>query len=496
MLVEEGIFENTLELGPKIERQILEVGQVLSTPIAARHEMKCLSEQGRTLHVYTPRIQERTEAGRFASGSLAELTETIKVGEETSLLALRRALSEVRSRSLTTSSPYFMNQLFSGLMPQNLMAEELIAQTRTTMATIEASPVFSKIESQLVESLGEIIGWEVGSRDGVCVPGGSAANFMALHCARQKKFPEMKKRGIAGKILKVFVSQEAHYSFKKACMALGLGTDHLVSVAVDAHGKMIPHELEAKIEACIKNGETPLLVSATSGTTVLGSFDPIDEISQVCRKHGVWLHVDAAWGGPALFSEKLKDLMSGSELADSLTFDAHKLFGAGLTCSFILTKHVGLLLEANDVSGGDYLFHASDESIDRGKMTWQCGRRADALSFWTIWKSLGTQGLGSFVDRLTSVRDEALAWIQTQERIELVSSPEYLNLCVRIKPPRPELDKADWSRQVREGLKDKNIAMVNYSTNEQGHFLRLILANPELELKHVQQILQWSLEQE
>ena len=498
VLVQEGVFENTLDLGSKKEVQVLEVGQVLNTPLEAHHSMRCLSATGKTLHIYTPRIKDESIPSRFKAGSLDLQRKNLKLAEPTRLDILRRDLREIRDQSLSTNSVYFMNQLFSGLMPQTLLAEEVIAETKTTLATYEASPVFSQIEVEVIEALGKIIGWPEGNRDGVNVPGGSAANFMALHCARQKKFPEFKTKGMNGKPCQVFVSGEAHYSFKKACAVLGMGVENLIQTPVDEKGRMIPSALDHLLKISEEKNCTPLLVCGTSGTTVLGAFDPIDEIADVCRRHDVWLHVDGAWGGPAIFSERLRPLMKGIELADSMTFDAHKLLGAGLPCSFLLTRHKGLLLEANDVSGADYLFHGAnsvtDLNADRGKSSWQCGRRADALSFWTLWKSLGTKGLGEFVERLLAVRDQTLAWIQTQSRLRLVGSPDFLNICVRVEPPSPSDNAEDWSRIVRESLKDKNLALVNYSQNSDGPFLRLILAHPRLQLEDVKQILQWALD--
>jgi sulfinoalanine decarboxylase len=239
--------------------------------------------------------------------------------------------------------------------------------------------------------------------------------------------------------------------------------------------------------------EYPILVAATSGTTVLGAFDEIEPVSSVCKNQGVWLHVDGAWGGPALFSKKLRPLVRGIELADSVAFDAHKLFGANLTSSFFLTRHNKILHEANDVTGGDYLFHSDGLNLDLGKLSWQCGRKADAMSFWTIWKSVGTDGLGDFVDRLLEIREETLNWIRTQSRLELVSVPDYLNICVRVIPPHGKEDP-DWAKFVRERLKEKDQAMVNYSENQEGSFLRLILAHPYLKFEHVRQVLEWALE--
>lgn len=491
VLIEKGFFENTLDLGMKTEVSAAEAGQVVSTPIGARHKMKCLSESGKTLHVYIPKIRELTEQGNFQSPPRSEFKDLLKIKEPTDIDQLRKLLEQIAEKSVATHSPLFMNQLFSGVLPQMLMAENLIQQTKTTLATHEASPLFSQMEEEVISSLGELIGWPLLQRQGVAVPGGSAANFMALHCARQKAFPDSKTKGYSGTRLRVYVSQEAHYSMKKACVVLGLGLESLVLVDSDAQGKMRTEVLESAILKDKAQGFTPLMVCATAGTTVLGAFDPIDSIAPLCESYGLWLHVDGAWGGPALFCNALRPLMRGIEKADSVTFDAHKLFGANLTCSFLLTRHENLLLEANDVSGGDYIFH--EGNLDRGRLSWQCGRRADAVSFWTIWKSVGTLGLDHFVDRLLGVRDEALNWIRSQPRLELVSQPEFLNLCVRISPPGASPD-AQWSKTVRAALIDSNKAMVNYSSDARGPFLRLILAHPYLEFRHIQDILTSALE--
>ncbi|MEO5667462.1 MAG: aminotransferase class V-fold PLP-dependent enzyme, partial [Bdellovibrionota bacterium] len=462
--------------------------------IGAQHEIRCLSPRGKTLHVYTPRLREEAATLRFSTPRHGRLHEEIDLKLSEGPLAwhaLAETLRQIEKNSLSTHSPFFMNQLFSGVLAETIAAEEVITRSKTTMATFEASPALSAVEIEVVEALGKLIGWK--ESEGICVPGGSAANFMALHCARQHAFPEMKATGLDGRRLKVFISAEAHYSFKKACVALGIGRDNLVPIAVDAQGRMQVALLDEALAECRKRGDTPLMVCATAGTTVLGSFDPIREISTVCRRHGIWLHVDGAWGGPALFSKTARTLVDGIESADSMTFDAHKLFGAGLTCSFFLTRHQRLLLEANDVSGADYLFH-SDETQDRGRLSWQCGRRADALSFWTIWKSHGSEGLGAFVDRLFETRRELLDWLSDQPRLQLVSKPEFLNVCVRVIPPQTQASQArEWSRHVRESLKEENLAFVNFSTNADGTFLRLILANPFLNFTHLRQILEAAL---
>ena len=494
VLIEEGTFEDTLNLGWKTEIRCLEAGQALQTPIGAKHAIRCLSSKGKTCHIYAPRLSSRPEKDKFHSAVSETLKRDLRLDTSVRTDSLQKILKSIRDESISTHSPHFMNQLFSGVSPQMILAEEIITQTKTTLATQEASPVFSAIESEVITELGKKIGWSEDSIDGASVPGGSAANFMALHCARQRRVPEVKRLGMTGERFKVFVSSESHYSFKKAAVALGLGTESVLVVPVDQSGKMDILALDSSIERSAAQGEIPLLVCATAGTTVFGAFDPLNEIAKICEKHQIWLHVDGAWGGPALFSKKMAASIRGVGKADSFTFDAHKLFGAGLTCSFLLTRHKGLLLEANDVSGGAYLFHIDDPEIDRGKASWQCGRRADAVSFWAIWKSLGSDGLERAIDRLITLREDTVLWAKQQPRLELVCEPEYLNVCLRVAPPQGNDSQPEgWSKVVREKLKDQNFAMVNYSANTDGTFLRLILAHPFLEFKHVQEILEYAL---
>lgn len=500
VLIQHGTFENLTHNGIKSEMVIREAGQVIVTPPGADHQIKCVSESGKTLHVYVPRITEELTQTNLTPPSLEKLRSELNLGLESNGSNWQQLISEVENiqkHSLSTHSPLFMNQLFSGVLPEMLLAESMIAKTKSTMATFEASPALTLVEMEVTQQLGHLIGWNQKQTEGITVPGGSAANFMALHCARQKKFPQFKAQGMAAVTpLKIFVSHDAHYSFKKACVVLGFGTDALVTVKTDSRGKMLTDDLADKISACEINNEIPLIVCATAGTTVLGAFDPISEIADLCEQKNIWLHVDAAWGGPVLFSENQKSKVAGIHRADSVTFDAHKLFGASLTCSFFVSRHPQILLEANDVSGAEYLFHDASEVIDRGRLSWQCGRKADAMSFWTIWKSAGTQGLGDFVDRLMQVQSDTVEWLQSQPRLHLFKDPEFLNICVRVQPPiGSDADPKAWSMHVRNELRKKNLTMINYSSTVDGNtFLRLILAHPKINIELTKQILSWALE--
>ncbi|PIT99503.1 MAG: hypothetical protein COT74_10915 [Bdellovibrionales bacterium CG10_big_fil_rev_8_21_14_0_10_45_34] len=490
LFVTEGRLRASIDFGFKTEVCELELGsQMRLYP----NSHLCIEPISNTAQMFVARVAEfetRTELNpsRFYQDLNTDWS-LISSPATMNLSALSDLASSVIANSIDSLSPKFMNQLYSGVIPHAIIADNIRSQTKTTLAIQEASPVFSQIEVALTEAICQLIGWSCGTSDGISVPGGTFGNFMALHCARIRKWPEGKSKGFFGKPARIYVSSEAHYSFKKGALALGFGIDNIVEIATDEHGKMIVSQLAATIANDKRSGFVPLLVGATAGTTVQGAFDPLEEIARLCQSEGIWFHVDAAWGCPALFSKKLKHLVVGIEAADSVTFDAHKFFASSLTATLFLTKHKSLLLEANDVAGGDYLFHNNTPESDRGRLTWQCGRGPDLLAFWLLWKHLGLQGLSEVVDHFLVIQQECVKWIQTQQRLKLMHQPEYLNLCVEVLHPQMKTDN-EWSAKVRRVLKAKNQAFVNYSTNSEGvTFLRLILVHPHISVQNILDIL-------
>jgi len=405
----------------------------------------------------------------------SDILADLPVGEPNDWQSVLELAEKIRQHSVSTHSPLFMNQLFSGVRPESLLADSVISQTRTTMATQEASPIFTKIERELVRALAQRLNWN--TVDGIGVPGGSAGNFMAIHCARQIYYPQSKTEGHGGRKLRIFVSDQSHYSFSKACIVLGLGTEALVKVKTDREGRMIPDELIKAVHHERHQGHCPLMVGATAGTTVFGAFDPIRALSDICREESMWLHVDGAWGGPVIFSQEHRSLLDGIEHADSLTFDAHKLLGATLTSTLFVTRHRQILREANDVTGGDYLFH-DDDRLDLGRLSWQCGRRADSFVFWLLWKSYGDQGFDEMIAGLFQRRDEFVARLKGSDRFQLIHTPSFLNVCFKFA----EADESgERLVRLREALIHQNLAFINYSENaEHGRFFRMVFANPAL----------------
>ncbi|CAH1979644.1 unnamed protein product [Acanthoscelides obtectus] len=211
-------------------------------------------------------------------------------------------------------------------------------------------------------------------------------------------------------------------------------------VPSDENGRMIPTELERLIMERKTRGHIPFFVCCTSGTTVLGAFDPINAIADICKKYGMWLHVDAAWGGGLLLSRKYRHpRLTGIERADSVTWNPHKLMGALLQCSTIHFKEDGLLMSCNQMSA-DYLFMQDklyDIRYDTGDKVIQCGRHNDIFKLWLQWRGKGDDGFEKHMDRLMELSEYMVKRIKEQpDKFYLIMEPEMVNVSFWYIPKR------------------------------------------------------------
>ncbi|XP_073939563.1 cysteine sulfinic acid decarboxylase isoform X3 [Castor canadensis] len=394
--------------------------------------------------------------------------------------------------SVKTGHPRFFNQLFSGLDPHALAGRIITESLNTSQYTYEIAPVFVLMEEEVLKKLRSLVGWSSG--DGVFCPGGSISNMYAMNLARYQRYPDCKQRGLrALPPLALFTSKECHYSINKGAAFLGLGTDSVRVVKADERGKMIPEDLERQISLAEAEGSVPFLVSATSGTTVLGAFDPLDAIADVCQRHGMWFHVDAAWGGSVLLSQTHKHLLDGIQRADSVAWNPHKLLAAGLQCSALLLRDTSNLLKRCHGFQASYLFQQDkfyDVTLDTGDKVVQCGRRVDCLKLWLMWKAQGGQGLERRIDQAFALTRYLVEEIKTREGFELVMEPEFVNVCFWFVPPslRGKQERPDYKErlsQVAPMLKERMVKegsmMIGYQPHgPRANFFRVIVANPTL----------------
>lgn len=381
--------------------------------------------------------------------------------------------------SVRTGHRFFMNQLFSGFNFPAFLGEIVTAATNGSMYTYETAPVATLVEMEVVRRMGELAGFQNGN--GLIVTGGSNANLVALLCARHHLFPDIKAKGIRMRSpMVIFVSDQAHYSFFKAANVVGIGSDNVVLVKSDRAGCMIPEELDGEIRQAVQNGKTPFFVGATAGTTVMGSFDPLPAIAGICETHGLWFHVDASLGGGFLLSPRHRDLLKGCNLADSFTWDAHKLMGIPLMCSVLLTQSRDILYHACSSEGGDYLFHDYDNAdFDLGTKSLQCARRVDALKLWLAWKCIGDRGYAERIDRLVELAGYATHKIASHPQLELMRPVQSIIACFRYRP-EGATDLNGLNLALRERLATEGKVLINYTHLNGEMVLRLVVINPDL----------------
>ena len=373
----------------------------------------------------------------------------------------------VRHTPITTSKSFF-NQLYGGREPASLLGEVVASALNSSMYTYKVGGAQVLVELELLKQMGRRIGFE--DADGVFTPGGSLSNLTGLLLARDRARPRARQEGIGGRRLRVYTSSQSHYSVTKAVGLIGIGLENLIRVPVDERGCMDPVALDAVICADLAKGYQPMMVNATAGTTVLGAFDPLEELADICEKRGLWLHVDGAFGGSAVLDPDQAHLLFGCERADSVAWDAHKVMGAQLSCAVVLVRERGLLSASLD-ENASYLFQGDEEDLNPGTRSLQCGRRNDALKLWTLWQSLGNQGMAERVARLRRLALHAARLVRKAPDLHLVRDPEFLTVCFRVDGIRAE--------DLCAELTERGVAMVGYAMVDGEAVVRLALVNAQ-----------------
>ncbi|XP_076437424.1 cysteine sulfinic acid decarboxylase-like [Babylonia areolata] len=401
--------------------------------------------------------------------------------------------SRVVRYSAKTGHPRFFNQLYSGLEVYSLAGSWLTDSLNTNIHTYECAPVFVVMEKYVMGKLCETVGFPRGQGEGIFCPGGSFSNIMAVHLARYRNNPDVSSKGLWDMPkVRLYTSEGGHYSLKKSSMFLGIGTDHVIGIPTDDGGRLRPEALDSQMAKDKAEGYTPLIVMATSGTTVLGAYDPLNAVADVCKKHGVWMHVDCAWGGGVLFSDKYRHLMAGVERADSVAWNLHKMCHVTIQASALMVRENGLLQKANGVSA-EYLFQPEkpyDTSYDIGDRSVQCGRRVDALKVWMTMKGLGDRGMCDYVERAFDNAQHLTKELSSREGFRLVL-PEFecTNVSFWYIPPclRGQEETPDWWRKVgkvapivKKGMMMEGSMMIAYqplTCKNLVNFFRVIVIN-------------------
>ena len=378
----------------------------------------------------------------------------------------KKVLKDVLVSTPKTATNLFFNQLFGGRQSKAVLGDLLAVMLNNSMYTYKVAGPQVGIEQEIIRQSCNLIGYGDQS-NGTFPTGGSMSNYMALVMARDAKDPNCRTEGMS-KPMVVYTSKESHYSNGKNASFAGIGKNNIRYISADSKGRMIPEKLEKQIIEDLEEGLLPTYVNVTAGTTVLGAFDPINNIADITEKYGVWLHVDGAYCGSVIFSDHYKHLVTGIERSNSFSYNAHKMIGTPLTCSIILVNDKKHLYDSFS-NQADYLYQTDGDDFNLGKTSFQCGRRNDALKFWTLWKSLGTNGLKQIVDHQFELAEAAREYIRNNSNYTLYSFDDSISICFNYKNIDPSA--------LCTALYEHQITVVGFGSFEEDTFIRLVTIN-------------------
>ena len=310
-------------------------------------------------------------------------------------------------------------------------ADLLASVLNANLTAWRSAPAAVELERLTINWIRQIVGYG-SSGPGLFVSGGSLANMTALAVARQAKST------INGaKALRIYCSQETHHSIDKAAPLLGIGRENVRKISVDAGFKIRIDDLIAKINEDIASGYQPFCIVANAGTVMTGAVDPLEQIAEVARRFGLWLHVDAAYGGFATLAESARSLFAGIAEADSVSLDPHKWLYLPVDCGCVLYRDEQSA-RATFAQEAEYT-RVLTEQADEAFAFWDYGpelsRRFRALKVWMLLHGVGLRALGEAIGKDLACARHLEQLIKASTDFEMLAPVELSIFCFRYVPP-------------------------------------------------------------
>jgi aromatic-L-amino-acid decarboxylase len=318
-----------------------------------------------------------------------------------------------------------------------IIGEMLCSALNVNAMLWKSSPSATELEEVAVDWLRQMLGLPE-QFEGVINDTASVGSMCAMAAARESVSLKIREKGLAGRgdlpRLRIYTSEEAHSSIEKGAIVLGIGQEGVRKIPTDDAFRMNVHALEKTVEDDLRAGIRPICVIATIGTTSTTSVDPVKEISELCKKHGIWLHVDAAYGGAAAIITDMRPLFTGWEQADSIIVNPHKWLFTPIDCSVLYCRRPEVLKEAFSLTP-EYL-RSTEAGEVKNLMDYgiSLGRRFRALKLWMVIRSLGRQGIANAIEQHISYARKLAEMIQAHQSFQLLAPVPFSTLVFRLCP--------------------------------------------------------------
>jgi aromatic-L-amino-acid/L-tryptophan decarboxylase len=287
--------------------------------------------------------------------------------------------------------------------------------------------------------------------------------------------------------LRRFLAEEAHSSVEKGVKIAGFGRKNLRRIPTDDTFALIPDRLEEAIRRDKDAGLTPACVVATVGTTSSGGLDPLRPIGEICRRHGVWLHVDAAYAGTAALLPEKRGILDGVESADSFVFNPHKWMLTNFDCSAYYVKDPAALVRTFEITP-EYLKTGVDAKV-KNYRDWgiQLGRRFRALKLWFVIRSYGVEGLQAMVREHLRLAALVGDWVEADARFELMAPVDLGLVCFRLNGGGDASALDALNRELLERVNGTGRVFLSHTALRGKFTLRLVVGQRTTEERHVRQ---------
>ncbi|TLM83034.1 aspartate aminotransferase family protein [Pseudarthrobacter sp. NamE2] len=384
-----------------------------------------------------------------------------------------------------------------------LVGEAILSAVNSSLDTWDQSAGGTMIERRLIDwAAGRLdLG---GNADGIFTSGGSQSNLQALLIARNHAVAGLRQDHARSGLrlpalldtLRIFTSEDSHFSVQKSASMLGLGFDAVITVPCTPDHRMDPAALAEAMAEARDAGLTAMAVVATAGTTDFGAVDPLAELAAQARAYGAWFHIDAAYGGGLMVSGRYRHLLDGTRLADSVTVDFHKTFFQPVSSSALLVRESAMLRHVTYYA--DYLNPESAalaEIPNQVDKSIQTTRRFDALKLWLTLRIMGADAVGALFDEAIDLAARVGSLLAADDDFELAVAPQLSTLVFRYRPlleggerlPEDEADRINPA--IRSAVFASGEAVVAGTKVAGRHYLKFTLLNAEATLEDIAEII-------
>ncbi|MGK4580101.1 pyridoxal phosphate-dependent decarboxylase family protein [Kitasatospora sp. HPMI-4] len=393
-------------------------------------------------------------------------------------------------------SPGYMGRQFSGVVPLAGVIDFVSSVVNQPSSFYEAGQLPSVAERLMAEELNRFIGWEAESFAMVTTSGGSLANLTALLAARNKMFPDFWSGGSPVSDGQprpaVAVGADVHYSISRAAGILGIGEAQIVRLPLNEAQQIAIDQVGPTLEEAERRGLKVFCLVASAGTTSVGAFDPLDELGDLAREKGIWLHVDGAHGASLLVSDRLRGKLKGIEKADSLAWDAHKMMFVPAPCTLLFYRNGQDSLGAFQ-QRASYVFDEEPDrytELDSGGVNFECTKRPMIMPLWTLWSVYGRALFAEKIEYLCDLTEEIHRIVLDEPDFESVHQPEANIMCFRYRPA--DIRDEDVHRvqvAIRNRIKIQGNFFISKVNIDGVAALRVVMMNHEITAEHFRMLL-------